>query len=98
MKELCRDKIKLGCDRNRRRTKIRQVKNVATKIFMSRQTTEQATRIREEKSVTTKEFPVATEIAKDSKKSCRDRVDRLKRKMCHDKENYVATDSRSKRT
>ena len=29
----------------------------------------------------TKEFPVATEIAKDSKKSCGDRVDRLKRKM-----------------
>ena len=42
-------------------------------------------RIREEKSVATKEFHVATKIAKDSKKSCRDRVDRLKRKM------FVAT-------
>ena len=39
------------------------------------------TRIREEKSVVTKEFLVATEIAIDSKKSYRDRVDRLKRKM-----------------
>ena len=39
------------------------------------------TRIREEKSVATREFPVATEIAKDSKKSYRDCVDRLKRKM-----------------
>ena len=29
----------------------------------------------------TKEFFVTIEIAKDSKKSCRDRVDRLKRKM-----------------
>ena len=48
---------------------------------MSRKTAQQATRIREEKSVATKEFPVATKIAKDSKKSCRDRVDRLKRKM-----------------
>ena len=45
---------------------------------MSQQTAQQATRIKEEKSI-------ATEIAKDSKKSCRDRVDRLKRKM------FVAT-------
>ena len=33
----------------------------------------------------TKEFPVAIEIAKDSKKSCRGRVDKMKRKM------FVAT-------
>ena len=73
MKRFCRDRIKLGRDRNRRRTKISQVKHVTTKISMSRQTTQQATRIREEKYVATKEFPIATEIAKDSKKSCRDR-------------------------
>ena len=73
MIELCRDKTKLGRDRYRRRTKISQVKHVATKISMSRQTTQQATRIREEKSVATKKFPMAIEIAKDSKKSCRDR-------------------------
>ena len=64
MIELCRDKIKLGLDRNRKRTKISQVKHVATKISMSRQIAQQATRIREEKSV-------ATENAKDLK--CRDR-------------------------
>ena len=52
---------------------------------MSQQTTQQATRIKEEKSVTTKEFLVTKEIAKDSKKSCRGRVDKLKRKM------FVAT-------
>ena len=68
-----RDRIKLGCDKNRRRTKIRQVKHVATKIFMSRQKAQQVTRIREEESVTTREFPIVTEIAKYSKKSCRDR-------------------------
>ena len=38
-------------------------------------------RIREEKYIATKEFPITTEIAKDLKKSCRNRVDRLKRKM-----------------
>ena len=48
---------------------------------MLQQTAQQATRIKEEKFVATKEFPVVIEIAKDSKKSCRDRVDRLKRKM-----------------
>ena len=48
---------------------------------MSQQIAQQATRIREEKSIATKEFHVAIEIAKDSKKSYRDRVDRLKRKM-----------------
>ena len=42
---------------------------------MSQQIAQQVTRIREEKSVATKEF------AKDSKKCCCDRVDRLKRKM-----------------
>ena len=40
---------------------------------MSQHTTQQARGIRKEKSVVTKEFPVATEIAKDSKRSCRDR-------------------------
>ena len=73
MKGFCRDRIKLGRDRNRRRTKISQVKHVVTKISMSRQTTQQATIIREEKYVATKEFPIATEISKDSKKSCCDR-------------------------
>ena len=58
---------------------------VATKISMSQQTVQQATGIRKEKFVATKEFPVATKIAKDSKKSCRDKVDRLKMKM------FVAT-------
>ena len=48
---------------------------------MSQQTAQQAKRIIEEKSVTINEFHVVTEIAKDSKKSYRDRVDRLKRKM-----------------
>ena len=81
MIEFYRDRIKLGRDKNRRRTKISQVKHVATKNSMSQQTAQQATRIREEKSFVTKEFPVVTEIAKDSKKSCRDRVDRLKRKI-----------------
>ena len=85
MIEFCCDVIKLGHDRNRRRTKISQVKHVATKISMSQQTTQQTTRIREEKSVTTKEFLATTKIAKDSKKSCRHRVNMLKIK------NFVAT-------
>ena len=66
------DRIKLGRERNRRRTKISQVKHVVTKISMLRQTAQQAIRIREKKSVVTKEFPIVTEIAKDSKKSCCD--------------------------
>ena len=69
MIEVYRDIIKLGRDRNRMRTKISQIKHVATNIFMSQQTTQQATRIREGKSVATKEFPIATEITKDSKKT-----------------------------
>ena len=85
MIEFCCDIIKLGRDRNRRRTKISQVKHVATKISMSRQTAQQVTRIKEEKFVETKEFSVTIEIAKDSKKSCRDKVDKLKRKK------FVAT-------
>ena len=48
---------------------------------MSQQIAQQVTRIREENSVATKEFPVTTEIPKDSKKSCCDGVDRLKRKV-----------------
>ena len=59
---------------------------------MSQHIAKQVTGIRKEKSVTTKEFPVAIEIAKDSKIFCRDRVNRLKRKM------FVATDSKSRRT
>ena len=62
------------------------------KSSVSQQIAQQVTRVREEKSIATKEFPVATEIFKDSNKSYRDRVDRLKRKM------FVATDSRSRRT
>ena len=45
---------------------------------MSQHTTHEAKGIRKEKSVATKEFVVATEIAKDSKRSY------------HDKENSVA--------
>ena len=85
MIEFCHDRIKLGRNRNRRRTKISQVKHVTIKISMSQQTAQQVIRIREEISVATKEFPIATEISKDSKISCCDRVDRLKRKM------FVAT-------
>ena len=81
MIEFCCDKIKLGRGINGRRTKISQVKCVATKISMSQQIAQQVTRIREEKSIATNEFPVVTEIFKDSNKSYRDRVDRLKRKM-----------------
>ena len=40
---------------------------------MSRQIAQQETRIGEEKSVTTKDFLVAIEIAKELKKSYRDR-------------------------
>ena len=47
---------------------------VVTMISMSRQTAQQATIIREEKFVATKDFPVTTEISKDSKRSCRDEV------------------------
>ena len=43
------------------------------KEIVSRQTVQQATRIRKENSITTKEFLVVKEIAKDLKKSCRDR-------------------------
>ena len=62
------------------RTKISQVKSVATKISMSQQTAQPAIRRIEEKSVATKENSIVTEIVKESKKSC------------HDIENSVATD------
>ena len=59
---------------------------------MSQHIAQQARGIRKEKSVATKKFHVAIEIAKDSKKSYRDRVDRMKSKclsrqgkLCHDK-------------
>ena len=54
------------------RTEVYQVKFDATKISMSQQTSYQAIRTREEKSVAIKKFPIATEIAKESKKSYRD--------------------------
>ena len=72
MIEFCRDIIKLGRGKNKRRIKISQIKNVVIKIFMSQQTAQQTTRIKEEKLVATKEFPIAIEIAKDSKKFFRD--------------------------
>ena len=56
--------------------------------------------------VATIKFSVAIETTEESKrywsqhrKLCRDRVDRLKEKnVCHDRENYVATGSKSWRT
>ena len=72
MIEFHRDIIKLGHRKNKRRIKISQIKNVVINIFMSQQTAQQATRIKEEKLVATKEFPITIEIAKDSKKFCRD--------------------------
>ena len=79
MIDFCCHRRKLGHDRNRRRTKISQVKHVTTKISMPRQTAQQAIRIKEENFVATKEIPVVTEIAKDSKK------------FCHDGENSIMT-------
>ena len=81
MIEFYHNRIKLGHDKNKRRTHISSIKHVATKIFMSQQTAQQATRIREEKSVATKEFHITIEIAKELKKLCHDKVNRLKRKM-----------------
>ena len=46
---------------------------VTTKISMSQHKAQQATGIRKEKSIATKEFPVAIEIGKDSKKLCHNR-------------------------
>ena len=51
-----------------------QVKSVATKFSMSQQTAELTIRTRKEKNF-------AIEIVKKPKKSCHDRVDRLKRKI-----------------
>ena len=48
---------------------------------MSQQTAQPTIRTKEEKSVATRENYVATEIAKESKKSCHGRVDKLKRKI-----------------
>ena len=80
MIKLCHDREKLGRDRNLRRTENGQGNCVATDNSMSRQTNQQEKRTREEKSIATKEFPVTTEIVKDSKKSYRDR------------ENFVTTE------
>ena len=63
------------------RTEISKVKFVATKISMSQQTSQPAIRTREEKSVATKENSITRKIAKESKKSYLDRVDKLKRKI-----------------
>ena len=52
---------------------------MSQQIILSQHIAQQARGIREEKSVATKEFPVVTEIVKDSKKSC------------HERENSVAT-------
>ena len=81
MIRLCCDGRKFGHDINCMRTKINQVKFVATKISMSQQIAQQATRTREEKSNAIKENFVVTEIVQESKKSCRDRIDKLKRKF-----------------
>ena len=48
---------------------------------MSQQTAQPMIRTREEKSIVIKENSVTIEIVKESKKSYRDRVDKLKRKM-----------------
>ena len=48
---------------------------------MSQQTAQPAIRTREEKSVGLKENFVMTEIVKESKKSYRDTVDKMKRKI-----------------
>ena len=53
---------------------------VATNNSMLQHIAQQAKGIKEEKSIATKEFPITTEIAKDSKK------------FCHDRKNFVATE------
>ena len=53
----------------------------STKSILSQQIAQLAIRTREEKSVAKKENFVVIEIVKESKKSCRDRVDKLKRKI-----------------
>ena len=74
------NKEKLGRDRNCRRTENDQGNCVTTDNSMSQQIAQQAIRIREEKFVVTMEFPISKKINKDSKKSCRNRVDKLKSK------------------
>ena len=77
---------KLVCDRNSRRNYNSQGNCAATNNSMSQHTAQQARGIRKEKLVATKEFPIAIEIAKESKRSYRD------------KEKNVATNSRRTRT
>ena len=67
---------------------------------MSQHPTQQARGIREEKYVATKEFPIMNEIAKDSKKFCRNRENFVlteligwKANVCRNKENYVTINS-----
>ena len=48
---------------------------------MSQQIAQPAIRTKEGKFVATKENSIAIENAKESKKCCRDRVDKLKRKI-----------------
>ena len=52
---------------------------------MSRHTTQQSRGIRKEKSIVTKEFPVTTEIAKDSKRSCHDRENSITAELTGEK-------------
>ena len=73
---------------------------------MSQSTTQQETKNKRTICVTTIRFSVATETTEESKryfsrhrKLGRDRVDRLKEgNVCHDRENYVVTGSKSWRT
>ena len=69
MIEFSREKRKFDRDRNCMRTKISQVKFVATKISMSQQIAQQETRTREEKSIAIKENSVVKKIVQESKKS-----------------------------
>ena len=70
---------------------------------MSQPTAQQVTKNKRTISVATKRFSIAIEMTKESKRylsrhrklGC-DRVDRLKEEnVCRDRENYVATGSRS---
>ena len=73
---------------------------------MSQQTTQQATKNKRTISIATIRFSIATKTTEESKiyssrhrKLDCDRVDRLKEEnVCHDKENYATTESKSWRT
>ena len=57
---------------------------------MSQHTAQQASGIRKENSVMTKEFPVAIEIVKDLKKSCRDREKSVTIELTGEKGKYMS--------